>query len=62
MVENGELDLGISDEELSHKLTVGEAEYIGSRKRLDGQICDYYRLSDGDQVSYIFNVRAEKEG
>lgn len=52
----------ISDEELSHRLTVGEAEYLGSRKRLNGQICDYYRLSDGEQISYIYNVRLEEEG
>ncbi|HOB22089.1 MAG: hypothetical protein GX766_04620 [Firmicutes bacterium] len=62
MVENGDLNLKLSDEELSRKLSVGEAEYLGSRKRLDGQICDYYRLSDGEQVSYIFNVRTEQEG
>jgi len=51
----------ISDEELSQRLSVGEAEYLGSRKRLDGEICDYYRLLDGEQVSYIYNVRQQKE-
>mgnify|MGYP000864362567 FL=1 len=51
----------ISDEELSQRLSVGEAEYLGSRKRLDGEICDYYRLLDGEKVSYIYNVRQQKE-
>jgi hypothetical protein len=52
----------LTDEELGYRLTVGEAEYLGSRRRLDGQICDYYRLSDGEQVSYIYNVRSDGEG
>lgn len=53
---------GISDEELGTKLSVGEAEYLGSQKKLDGQTYDYYRLEDNGEVTFIYNVRSKEEG
>lgn len=41
---------------LKRKILTGEAEYLGRFER-NGEVCDFYRIIEGDQVTIVFDVR-----
>lgn len=42
-----------------HDIIKGEARLLGTLAR-SGKIVDYYRIDDGETVSYVFNERVDK--
>lgn len=46
----------LNEETLKSKILTGEAEYLGRFER-NGEVCDFYRITEGDQVTIVFDVR-----
>lgn len=46
----------LTEELIKEKIVTGEAEYLGRFER-NGDVCDFYRITQGDQVTIVFDVR-----
>jgi len=49
-------DYEMAHEVLRERMLLGDAQYIGTLER-SGEICDYYRVEEDGQVTFVYNVR-----
>lgn len=49
-------DHEMADEALREKMLLSDAQYIGTLER-SGEVCDYYRIEEDGQVTFVYNVR-----
>lgn len=49
-------DEEMAQEELRERMLLSDAQYIGTLER-SGEICDYYRVEEDGQVTFVYNVR-----